>query len=145
LIIPDANLLIYATDDSCAQHRRAHTRWEGVLNGTESVGLAWVCLLAVLRIMTNPKIFASPVPVADLLDAIQTWVESPSVTILRPDEHHLQALRALASAMSTRAALAGNTINDAHLAALALRHHGVVYSADRDFARFPGLRCVNPL
>jgi predicted nucleic acid-binding protein len=34
---------------------------------------------------------------------------------------------------------------DAHLAALALEHGAVLATADRDFARFDGLRTVNPL
>jgi predicted nucleic acid-binding protein len=34
---------------------------------------------------------------------------------------------------------------DAELAALTIEHGGVLYTTDRDFARFPGLRWVNPL
>jgi len=34
---------------------------------------------------------------------------------------------------------------DAHLAALALEHGGVVHSSDADFRRFSGLQLINPL
>ena len=43
------------------------------------------------------------------------------------------------------AGAAGNLTSDAHLAALAIERGATVYSADHDFARFPGLRHVNPL
>jgi uncharacterized protein len=34
---------------------------------------------------------------------------------------------------------------DAHLAALAIEHGAVLCTSDRDFARFPRLRVLNPL
>ena len=40
---------------------------------------------------------------------------------------------------------AGNLTSDAHIAALALEHGAAVCSTDHDFARFPGIRHVNPL
>jgi uncharacterized protein len=40
----------------------------------------------------------------------------------------------------------GNLVHDAHIAALVVEH-GVseLWTADRDFTRFPGLRIRNPL
>ena len=40
---------------------------------------------------------------------------------------------------------AGNLTTDAHLAALSLEHGAELCSCDGDFARFPGLRWINPL
>ena len=42
--------------------------------------------------------------------------------------------------------IAGPMVHDARVAALCL-HHGVetLFTADRDFSRFPGLRVRNPL
>jgi predicted nucleic acid-binding protein len=40
---------------------------------------------------------------------------------------------------------AGNLTTDAHLAALAIEHQAELHSTDADFARFPGVRWVNPL
>jgi len=40
----------------------------------------------------------------------------------------------------------GNLVHDAHIAALALEHGArEIWTLDRDFARFPGLRTRNPL
>ena len=39
----------------------------------------------------------------------------------------------------------GDLVPDAHLAALAMEHGLTVCSSDRDFARFPRLRWMNPL
>jgi hypothetical protein len=39
----------------------------------------------------------------------------------------------------------GKLTSDAALAALTMEYGGVLYTNDRDFARFPGLRWVNPL
>ncbi len=39
---------------------------------------------------------------------------------------------------------AGNLVSDAHLAALAIELGATLYSYDNDFARFPGLRWVDP-
>ena len=49
------------------------------------------------------------------------------------------------SHMTSAGAAAGNLVHDAHIAALP-REHGVaeLWTADRDFTRFPGLRIRNP-
>jgi hypothetical protein len=39
----------------------------------------------------------------------------------------------------------GPHATDAQLAALTIEYGGVLHTTDRDFARFPGLRWVNPL
>ncbi|HYI13184.1 MAG TPA: PIN domain-containing protein [Thermoanaerobaculia bacterium] len=39
----------------------------------------------------------------------------------------------------------GRLVTDAHLAALAIERSATLYTADRDFRRFPGLRVIYPL
>jgi uncharacterized protein len=39
----------------------------------------------------------------------------------------------------------GPLVTDAEIAALTIEYGGVLHTTDRDFARFPGLRWVNPL
>ena len=55
MIIPDANLLIYAHDESCPQHRKALDWWQRILAGSETVGIPWIVLLAFTRLLTSPK------------------------------------------------------------------------------------------
>jgi uncharacterized protein len=59
----------------------------------------------------------------------------------QPTERHAEVLNGLLAP----AGLYGNLVLDAHLAALAIEHGLTLCSTDGDFARFPGLRFVNPL
>ena len=51
----------------------------------------------------------------------------------------------LSRALLAEAGTAGNLTTDAHLATLAIEHDAELCSSDGDFARFAGLRWMNPL
>ncbi len=72
---------------------------------------------------------------------IQEWMELPNVRLLSPGERHWIVFQKMILEGQVR----GKMITDAQLAALTMEYGGVLYTADRDFARFPGLRWVNPL
>lgn len=139
--LPDANLLIYAFDEGAPDHTIAHAWIEELLSGTETVGFAWIVLLAFLRITTRPRVVARPLEPSKAFDIIEGWLAQPPAVLLHPTERHFDVLRGLLEPLGT----AGNLTTDAHLAALAIEHGGEVCSADGDFARFPGLRWSNPL
>ena len=141
MILVDANLLIYAVDKSSAQHATARRWLEKVLTETTQVGLAWIVLLAFLRITTHPHIMRSPLTPDAALSYADEWLAQPCVASVAPGERHWPILRQLISASGT----AANLTSDAHLAALALEHGYAVYSTDHDFKRFSGLKHVNPL
>lgn len=141
MIIPDANLLIYAHDASCPQHRKALDWWQGALFGTETIGIPWVVVLAFTRLMTSPQICKSPLAVGEVQAIIEGWLESSNVRIIRVSERALPAFFALLEA----AGMGGNLSTDALIALHAREHSAMVCSTDRDFDRFPGLRWVNPL
>jgi predicted nucleic acid-binding protein len=52
MILVDANLLIYAIDQESIHHAKAHTWVEKILSETTPVGIAWIVVLAFLRITT---------------------------------------------------------------------------------------------
>jgi predicted nucleic acid-binding protein len=54
--LPDANVLLYALDDTSARHVGARAWLDAALSGSEEVGFAWVVLLAVLRLTTKPAV-----------------------------------------------------------------------------------------
>ncbi len=137
----DANLLIYAVDRDSPQHRRALAFVEECFSSAEPAGLAWVVILAFLRLTTRAGILERPLSPAASLGLVSEWLELPNVEIVTPGEHHFRILRNLLEAAGT----AGNLTSDAHLAALAIEKGATLCSADHDFARFPGLRYVNPL
>lgn len=137
----DTNILIYAVDDSSVHHERVRPWLEEQLAGTETVAFAWNALLGFVRLTTNARIFASPLSTEDALDLVDAWLARPSATVVHPTARHGQVLRDLLGPFGT----AGNLTSDAHLAALAVEHGAEVCSTDGDFARFPGVRLVNPL
>lgn len=139
--VPDANLLLYALDSTSPHHERARGWLERTLNGPESVGFAWLVLLAVLRLTTRPAVFATPLEPEEALDIVDAWLSRPQSMVLHPTTRHVAILRGLLGPLGT----AGNLTSDAHLAALAVEHGATIYSADADFGRFPGVRWQNPL
>jgi toxin-antitoxin system PIN domain toxin len=141
VILVDANLLIYAIDSDSAHHKMARRWLEDVLSGTTSVGLAWVVILAFLRVTTRPGILSRPLAPERAIAFVDSWLAQPYVTAVGPGEGHWAVLRQLVAAVGA----AGNLTSDAHLAAMALERGCEIYSTDADFSRFPGVRHVNPL
>ncbi len=141
MILPDANLLVYAVNVDLPHHHRARAWLESVLSGTESVGLAWAVTLAFLRVTTNPRVFERPLGIDRALGFAEEWLRHPLVKPVAPGQGHWPIFRRLLE----QSGAAGNLTTDAHLAALALEWGYTLYSADNDFKRFAGLTHVNPL
>jgi uncharacterized protein len=138
--LPDANVLLYALDDTSARHRGAKAWLDAALSGSEEIGFAWVVLLAVLRLTTKPAVFTDPLRPDEAFDVIDGWLAQPCSVILHPTARHASLLRGLVSGAGT----AGNLTTDAHLAALSLEYGGTVCSYDADFSRFPGVTLADP-
>lgn len=141
MILVDANLLLYATLSSYDEHARARCWLDTQLSGSDPVGLPWTSLLAFMRIATNPRLFPRPLPMADAWAQVRAWRAQPCVFSPVPGANHEQLLDELMGVTVVTARL----LTDAHLAALAMGHGLRLCSADADFARFPGLRWMNPL
>jgi len=141
MILPDANLLLYAYDSRSEHHALARSWWESQLSGAEPVCLSWPVINAFIRIGTNPRLHQRPMTLDESLKCAQSWLDQPCVKIIQPTEHHWTIFQqVLRSGAAT-----GNLVSDAHLAALAIEHNCVLHSTDRDFARFRGLKWKNPL
>jgi toxin-antitoxin system PIN domain toxin len=141
MILVDANLLLYAYQPRAAQHVRAKQWLERALSGSELVRFAWVTVWGFVRIATNPRVFEQPLSVSEAEAIVSSWLARPNAGILEPGERHWEVLRGLIHDGQTSGAL----VMDAVLAAIALEHGATLYSTDRDFSRFPRLKCVNPL
>ena len=140
MILPDVNVLVHAHNADSAVHLQARRWWDACLSGVEGVGLAWATMLGFLRITTNRKVVAHPLPVQEVMQRLQDWLALPHIHVAQPSESHFARLREQFERLGT----AGNLTTDAHLAVLAMERGYVLYSTDSDFARFPGLRWVNP-
>lgn len=141
MIIPDANLLLYAYDSSCGPHARAAAWWQRCVNGSEPVGLPRVVLFGFLRLATNPRVYARPMTVSEAAGHIASWTALPHVVELEGGPDHVRTVAELVG----RAGTGGNLVTDAQIAALAMEHRATLFTNDSDFRRFPGLRSVNPL
>ena len=141
MILPDINLLLHAYNSESPVHPAARAWWEGLLNGTRPVGLAWVAVLGFIRMATHRQILSNPLPVTTACAHARAWLAQPYVSLIDPGARHSEILFGLLESLGT----AGNLTTDAHLAALAIEHQAELHSTDADFGRFPGLRWVNPL
>ena len=141
MILIDSNILIYAHNAESPQHSIAHDWLNQKLNGTAQVGLPWLSLMAFLRISTNPRAFPNPASSTDVWRQVAEWLVRDSVWTPGPTERHSGILGDLLA----QGRVQGNFVMDAHLAALAIEHGLTLCSADSDFARFRGLRWINPL
>ena len=141
MIVVDANLLIYAYDTASLHYEKSRDWLEGVFSGIEPTALPWQSVAAFLRVMTNPKLHGRQYSLNEAGDIIQDWMAQSNVRILAPsDDHWVQFRRMMVEGQAS-----GPLISDAELAALTIEYGGVLYTTDRDFARFPGLRWKNPL
>jgi hypothetical protein len=141
VIVPDVNLLLYAEIAAFDQHTAARRWWEAILAGERQVGLASAAVFGFLRISTNRRVFVDPLPVDDAIARVTSWLELPSVTFLVPGSRYLETAFRLLRQLGTGA----NLTTDVQLAAHAIEHGGEVHSNDHDFARFDGLRWIDPL
>jgi uncharacterized protein len=139
--LPDVNLLVYAANESAAQHAPARAWVEETLSGRETVALAWPVLIGFVRVSTNPRVVQRPWSAEQAIAAVEGWLAQPPVTVVHPTDRHLAVMRDLLAPLGT----AGNLTSDAHLAALAIEHGATLCSSDNDFSRFAGLRWVDPL
>jgi toxin-antitoxin system PIN domain toxin len=140
VVIVDANVLVYATDGDAPLHERAREWLLAAFARGEAIGFAWVVLLAFVRLSTHVAVFPRPLTPEQAVDLVDLWLRQPAAVLVEPGRRHPSLLRGLLLESGT----AGNLVNDAHLAALALEHGATVVSFDRDFGRFAGVRWELP-
>ncbi len=141
MILVDANVLIYASIPVLKEHSVAQRWLDETLSSGARVGLPWASLLTFLRLVSNPRVFERPPSLTGAWGQVERWLSLESVWIPTATDQHAMVLGRLLAEVSERSDL----VADAHLAALAIEHGLTLYSADRDFARFSGLRWQNPL
>ncbi len=142
MIVPDANLLLYAYNRDAPFHERARSWWEECLSGREPVGLTHPTLFAFLRISTNAKVYANPMTLGTAAGHVRSWLARKVSRVLEPPPNHTEQVIGL---LEEAGGTAGNLLTDAQIAALAQTYRAVVHTADRDFLRFPNTDCHFPL
>lgn len=142
MIAVDTNLLVYAHREDSPWHGAANGSIVELAEGRGPWAIPWPCLHEFLAIVTHPKIYAPPTPLEAALEQVAAWLESPSLVLLAEPEGYWPELRLTLQV----GRVAGPQIHDARIAALC-QSHGVreLWTADRDYGRFPALRVKNPL
>jgi len=142
VIAVDTNILVYAHRADADWHDRAAVCLRRLAEGRAAWAIPWPCVHEFLAIVTHPRIFEPPTPLPAALDQVDAWLESPTLMLLSEGDEHWSRLRTLIDA----GRVVGAQVHDARVAALCLAY-GVreIWTADRDFGRFPALVSVNPL
>jgi hypothetical protein len=142
LIAVDTNILVHAHRRDSEFHQPAAEAMRELAESPAEWAVPWPCLHEFYSVVTHPRIYDPPSSAAAAADQIAAWLESPSVVPLSEGETYWRTL----SSLLTHGKISGPLVHDARIAALCLSHGiGELWSADRDFGRFPRLKVTNPL
>lgn len=142
MIAVDTNILVYAHRRDAAWHEAARDRVRSLAEGRAAWAIPWPCIHEFFSVVTHPRIYRPPSTPSEALGQIEAWLESPSVVLLAESGGYWEVLRDLVGPSK----VVGPQVHDARIAALC-QLHGIreLWSADRDFSRFPVITLVNPL
>jgi hypothetical protein len=137
----DANVLLYASDETSPYQARARAVLERATSGDDLLYLFWPTVMAYLRIATHPAIFEQPLAPADALANIDSLLSLPHVQTAGEHDRFWLTYRQVAIEGDAR----GNLVPDAHLVALMLEN-GVrtIWTRDRDYRRFTSIETRDP-
>ncbi len=141
MILTDANILIYAYNESSPEHRAARSWLRTTLASFEPVAFSWITLMAFVRVATNKRIFTKSYSTNEAFEVVENWLSAPGSLILTPGDEHLTIVKRLAH----ESGVYGATLTDAHIAALAIEHGVPLATTDNDFKSFKGLKLLNPI
>jgi toxin-antitoxin system PIN domain toxin len=142
VIAVETNILVYSHRPDSPHFSLASSRIRALAESSSAWAIPWPCLHEFVAVVTNHRIYKPPSSMLEALKQVYAWMQSPSLVLLTESTHHWSFLKDLAAG----GRISGGQIHDARIAALCLEH-GVreLWSADRDFNRFKGLKVVNPL
>ena len=141
MLLLDVNVCVYAFRRESRRHEDFKAWLEHALSGPEPVGLPEQVLASMIRLVTNHRIYKEPSTPTAVLSFCDALLEAPAAMRVRPGEHHWRIFHGLVSEHGLR----GNDIPDAYLAALALEQRATLVTTDRGFARYEGVRMLDPL
>jgi len=137
----DANILFDGFNAASSRHSATRALLSDIFSGTTRVALPWQTLGAFVRISTNPRAFTEPLTGAEAWGYVEQWL-GRSMTWVPPAT---ELTAAVYGKLSNQLNITANLVPDAMLAALAIEHGQELWTADSDFARFPGLTWRDPL
>ncbi len=136
----DVNVLIYAFDSDAPHHTTAAAVIQECAETAEPLVLFPAVIVGFLRVVTDRRILrtpASPELAKEFLDRLLAW---PTVRVAAEGPRWWDACAPLLDRHQPR----GAEVVDVSLAAAAMAQGATWVSYDRGFARFAGLRWMNP-
>ena len=140
MILPDVNVLIYAFRKGVPEHEISRAWLDRVVRGSKHFGISPLALAALVRITTNIRSYPVPSSLEDAIGFCDDLLGQPHCEIVEPGEQHWDIFKRLCIETDTR----GPRVTDAWYAALAIEWGCEWITFDRDYARFPGLKCQVP-
>jgi len=141
VIIPDVNVLVYAFRAD-SPHYADYRQWlQRTVVGTEPVGLTDLTTSGFLRVATNRRVYPDPAPVSTACGFVSRLLEAPRVRWIGESR---SSWRQFSRLVERDSAITGNKVPDAYLAATAVAHGARIATADRGFARYPGVQFFDP-
>ena len=139
--LADVNVLVDAFRPEAAGHERCRAWLENLISGSQRYAASELILAAVIRILTNARIYERPEKIETAFAYADFVRTQPHCVVINPGPRHWQIF----SQLCGESRIAGGMVSDAYLAALAIEHGCEWVTRDRHFARFPGLRWRHPL
>ena len=141
MLIPDVNVLVYASREESPDHVAYRDWLRALALGDDSFGLSELVCSGFLRLVTNPRLWNPPMPTDIALEFVEALRSRPNCVLVSAGPRHWGIFAGLCSQLGLR----GSIVADAYFAALAIESGNEWATADRDFRRFPGLRWRHPL
>jgi toxin-antitoxin system PIN domain toxin len=138
--MPDVNVVVAAHREDAADHEDMKAWLENAVNGPDLVGLSQAVASGFVRVVTHPKVFVEPTPVAEALAQVDSLLEADGVVWVSTGRLHWRIFAQLCQRADAR----GNLVADAADAATAIEAGATWVSLDRDFARFESLTWLVP-
>ena len=142
MIAIDSNILIYAHRQDSKWHKPALRSIESLITQSGFWAITWPSVHEFISIATHPRVYSPPSTLQQAIAQMDLWMSAPSIRVLGETSVHWEELKAI----SLAGQIIGPPIHDARIAAICMQH-GVseLWTADRDFSRFPKLKTRNPL
>jgi toxin-antitoxin system PIN domain toxin len=143
MFVVDTNVLLYAANRDCPEHRACFEFLERSRARAGAWYVTWGILYGFLRIITHPRVLARPWQTREAWLFVEALLQSPGLAVLTETDRHAAVT---AEVIGEAPGAGGNVLSDLHVAAL-MREHGIgtIYTRDVDFHRFDFLRVIDPV
>lgn len=142
MIAVDTNILVAFHRMEYDHHPAAVEAITALAEGTVPWTILWPCVHEFIAVVTNPRIFIQPTEISTAIAFMEAVMKSPALRMLGEGPSYWDNLRGLL----LEGKVTGARVHDARIAAICMEHRvDCLWTADRDFSRFPKLKCRNPL